>query len=70
MMHQSDATPVSPEEIVFQDVDAATLAREDAMLNPARAFLGGTGAWHDYLRKVLPPVQSRPRAPYLRAVAV
>lgn len=48
-----------PEELVFPDVDATTLSHEDDAFQPQRAIQGGTGAWHDYVRKVLLPMPSR-----------
>lgn len=48
-----------PTELMFPDVDATTLAREDIAYKPQRAMQGGTGAWHDYVRKVLLPMPYR-----------
>lgn len=48
-----------PDEFVFPDVDAITLAQEIITFKPQRAIQGGTGAWHDYVRKVLLPMPSR-----------
>lgn len=60
-MRSFDPTQAFPETFAFPDVDAATLAREDAVreeaaFNPQRAMQTGTGAWHDYARKVLVPM--------------
>ena len=40
--------------IAFLDVEPERLAAEEGVLRSARQVL--TGAWSDYLRRVLPPV--------------
>ncbi len=55
-MAKPDAAPIFPETIVFPDVDAETLAREDwspRRRKPERPV----DSWSEYLRKVLPPLQ-------------
>ncbi len=59
-MTQMNAAPLFPETVIFPDVDAATLAREETVTRSARAFLAGRGAWQDYLRKTLPPMPPAP----------
>ena len=61
-MRPIDAAPTFQKDIVFPDVDAATLAREDGMIVHSRVVMSGTGAWGDYLRKVLAPTNRPPRA--------
>lgn len=39
---------------VFADIDPEILAREEPALASARELL--TGAWSDFLRRVLPPM--------------
>ncbi len=62
-MSQQDAAPLFPETVIFPDVDAATLAREEATILSARTLLDGRSTWQDYLRKTLPPVPAKGRAP-------
>ncbi len=62
-MSQQDAAPLFPEAVVFPDVDAATLAREEMAALSTRTLLDGRHAWQDYLRKTLPPVPAKGRAP-------
>ena len=66
-MRRYDAAPAFPAALVFPDVDDATLAREEPTLRSARAALVGDGAWHEYLRKVLPPMARQPQLRVLRA---
>ncbi len=54
-MSQMNAAPLFPASVVFPDVDAVTLAREEAQAKLSRAVFAG-GAWHTYLRKTLPPL--------------
>ena len=49
----ADLAPRFDTSIVFPDVDAATLARENEKAVAAKEPLG---AWQSYMRKVLPPV--------------
>lgn len=57
-MSQTDITPRFYESIVFPDIDAATLAREDEKTSTPQ------GAWETYLRKFLPSApQKRAHAP-------
>jgi hypothetical protein len=63
-MCQADVTPRFDQSIVFPDIDAATLARENA-LHDAK---DGGSAWQLYLRKVLPPVPPSRRASELRII--
>jgi hypothetical protein len=53
-MNQQNAAPRFPDAIVFPDVDAATLSREETGYRTARAMVQDGGAWQDYLRKFLP----------------
>lgn len=65
----TDTAPPFPGPITFDDIDASTLAREDADTlaregqGPA-ATSPNPGAWHLYLNRMLPPV-----APYSAAWA-
>ena len=52
-MCQADVTPRFDQSIVFPDIDAATLARENEKSASVPDTTGG--AWQTYLRKVLPP---------------
>jgi len=53
-MTQLNAAPF-PTPVTFPDVDAAILAREDIAVRSHRTLISG-GAWHSYMRKVLPPL--------------
>ena len=59
-MHQAPDTRLFSSALIFQDVDAETLAREDVTQRSIRAGLTTPGTWHAYLRKMLPPVSQRP----------
>lgn len=54
-MCQADATPRFDQSIVFPDIDADTLARENEKMR-APWPEPQPDAWQSYLRKVLPPV--------------
>lgn len=69
-MAKPTLAPAFPQPVVFPDVDAATLAVEDFGFIVARAGTEGVGAWHDYLRKVLPPLPRRAGAAGFRVVAI
>lgn len=62
-MCHAEITPRFDQSIVFPDVDAGTLAREDAMGRTTAVSL-----WQDYLRKVLPPAPQVGRHRMLRLV--
>lgn len=53
-MNQFNTAPLFPEALVFPDIDAVTLAREETGYRSARGMLAGQGAWQEYLRKFLP----------------
>ena len=64
---QADATPRFDQSIVFPDIDADTLAREnEKMMAPAPE--AQPDAWQTYLRKVLPPVPKHRAQAALRVV--
>ena len=70
-MCQSEITPGFDQSIVFPDIDAATLAREDASVlarEIARHRPTTMSPWQDYLRKVLPPEPPAPRHSTLRLI--
>jgi hypothetical protein len=54
-MHTTNAAPPFPLPVLFDDVEDAILAQEDITVRTSRTLLSG-GAWHMYLRKVLPPL--------------
>jgi hypothetical protein len=49
-MSEVNAAPLFPQKLVFQDVDAAVLAREEHNAAQPRS-----GAWQTYLQRRLPP---------------
>jgi hypothetical protein len=57
VMSQVNATPLFPKPVTFPDVDEATLAREENEIQ-SRTLMSG-GAWRNYLRKTLPPLQQQ-----------
>ena len=59
--HQAHEMPVTPFlGVAFLDVEPERLASEEGVLRSAREVL--TGAWSDYLRRVLPPVRRQDTA--------
>jgi hypothetical protein len=56
-MRETNAAPLFPRPVVFPDVDAAVLAREEgvAAVSPKGAV---SGAWQSYLRRTLPLPQA------------
>jgi hypothetical protein len=53
-MSEVNAAPLFPQPVVFPDVDAAILAREDCPL-PADRQPARSGAWQNYMLRTLPP---------------
>jgi hypothetical protein len=54
-MHESKATPPFPSPVTFPDVEATILAQEDTAIRTSHTLISG-GAWHSYMRRVLPPM--------------
>jgi hypothetical protein len=69
-MCPADIAPRFDHAIVFPDVDAATLAREENNPSLTRAIQNQNGAWQDYLRKVLPPTTRHTHPGMLRIVRI
>ncbi len=69
-MSQTDAAPCFNASLIFPDVDAATLAREDIGVHLLGTTTMAPDAWRDYLRRVLPPLQRRPHLRILRGGAL
>ena len=65
-MCQADVTPRFDQSIVFPDIDAATLARENE--KTASVPAAAANAWQTYLRKVLPLVPQTRAHSALRVV--
>jgi len=65
-MPNTDAAPTFPDAVTFPDVDADILAREDGVQRKARAMLVGTGAWQEFMRKMLPPTTRQSQMRLLR----
>jgi len=50
-------TDPAPDVIAFPDAEGPSLERTEAIYRTARTRLAASGAWQDYLNKVLPPVE-------------